>query len=285
MPVRPSFDHAVIVVEDLAAAVGQFTRGGFTVLPGGRHEGMPTHNALVPFADGSYLELLAPVSADDLGRLMTGRRVGLLDAYLSFQSIVAQRFLASLAVGPGVVDYALASHGLLADLTDARARGVTFSGPLPGGRVRPDGRKIEWFVAMPPGTDLPFLIEDVTPRALRVPAARPDMHPNGATGVVRVTVVAANLAASAARYRALLGFEPTAGARLHMLPDAHTLDFDLGPTTITLAEPADKRSALQRALAARGERAYALQVRTARIADAGLFDLPDKEGTHIELVF
>src|SRR5512138_813197 len=120
MAIRPSFDHAVIVVEDLAAAAQQFARSGFGVLPGGRHAGMPTHNALIPFADGSYLELLAPVTRDDFGRLMTWKRVGLLDAYLSFRPVAARRFLASLAAGPGLADYALSSRGLLADLTEAR---------------------------------------------------------------------------------------------------------------------------------------------------------------------
>ena len=53
------FDHVVLVVLDLDAAVAEHRERGFTVTPGGEHAGGLTHNALVGFADGSYLELIA----------------------------------------------------------------------------------------------------------------------------------------------------------------------------------------------------------------------------------
>src|SRR5439155_377339 len=55
----PRLDHVVVVVGPLADAVAVFTSAGFTVTPGGRHDALPTENALVCFADGTYLELLA----------------------------------------------------------------------------------------------------------------------------------------------------------------------------------------------------------------------------------
>ena len=54
-----ALDHLVIAVSDLPRAIADYTALGFTVLEGGRHPGRPTHNALVVFEDGSYLE---PVS-------------------------------------------------------------------------------------------------------------------------------------------------------------------------------------------------------------------------------
>ena len=51
-------DHLVIVVPELEAAVASYRGLGFTVVPGGRHP-IGTHNALIAFADGSYLELIA----------------------------------------------------------------------------------------------------------------------------------------------------------------------------------------------------------------------------------
>ena len=52
-------DHAVIAVADLAAAMADYEALGFTVRFGGEHPGRRTHNALIYFADGSYLELIA----------------------------------------------------------------------------------------------------------------------------------------------------------------------------------------------------------------------------------
>jgi hypothetical protein len=51
-------DHFVVVVADLETAIRNYTTAGFTVVRGGRHN-IGTHNALIAFADGSYLELIA----------------------------------------------------------------------------------------------------------------------------------------------------------------------------------------------------------------------------------
>ena len=49
-------DHVVFVVRDLPGAIDDYRRRGFTVTPGGEHVDRQTHNAVIPFADGSYLE-------------------------------------------------------------------------------------------------------------------------------------------------------------------------------------------------------------------------------------
>src|SRR3990170_2591942 len=54
------FDHAILAVQDLQATRADFHELGFTSIYGGRHRGGLTHNALIAFADGSYLELMAP---------------------------------------------------------------------------------------------------------------------------------------------------------------------------------------------------------------------------------
>src|SRR3972149_5643300 len=51
-------DHLVVVVPDLAAAAKSYAALGFSVVPGGRHP-VGTHNQLIAFADGSYIELIA----------------------------------------------------------------------------------------------------------------------------------------------------------------------------------------------------------------------------------
>ena len=52
-------DHIVIAVHDLDAAVADYRALGFQVAIGGRHPGRTSHNALVVFADGAYLEIIA----------------------------------------------------------------------------------------------------------------------------------------------------------------------------------------------------------------------------------
>ncbi len=53
-----AIDHLVVVTRDLGTAVAGYRALGFTVTPGGRHA-RASHNALVAFADGAYLELIA----------------------------------------------------------------------------------------------------------------------------------------------------------------------------------------------------------------------------------
>jgi hypothetical protein len=53
-----SIDHLVIVVRDLQQAAKDYQELGFTVVPGGKHP-VGSHNVLISFADGSYLELIA----------------------------------------------------------------------------------------------------------------------------------------------------------------------------------------------------------------------------------
>ncbi len=52
------FDHAVIAVQDLDAAMAAYRDLGFAVTPGGKHTGRGTHNAIIRFGL-DYLELLA----------------------------------------------------------------------------------------------------------------------------------------------------------------------------------------------------------------------------------
>lgn len=177
-------DHLVILVPQLDAAIDRYRACGFTVLPGGTHAEGATHNALVVFADGAYLELIAflkPAPEHRWGTLAARGHQGFID----------------MALLPDSVGTVVAA---------AAARGLAYTGPLPGGRLRPDGQRLEWQIGTPPTADLPFLCGDLTPRALRVPeegGAR--QHANGATGVAALTVAVDDLATSLARWRALLG--------------------------------------------------------------------------------
>jgi hypothetical protein len=173
-------DHVVLVVPDLAAAVAEHRERGFTVTPGGEHTGGLTHNALVGFQDGSYLELIA------------------------FHDLAAARGKHSWAPvaerGGGWADFALLSNDLRRDA--AALADLLVRPPEDGGRVRPDGLAIAWRVArlQPP---LPFLIEDLTARELRVPGGDSAEHANGTLGIARIVLGATDPARITERYGVL----------------------------------------------------------------------------------
>lgn len=217
-------DHIVIAVPDLAQARARYEALGFHVLAGGEHPGRTSHNALVVFADGAYLELIAwraPAPQERWWRTLQEH-------------------------GEGLVDFALLPADTAQALADAQARGLhTLHGPVDGGRVRPDGEQLRWSTARHATPDVPFLCGDVTPRRLRVPdGAAERAHPNGATGVAALAVAVHDLRQSLARYRALLGPEAHVGApQADPLTGLETAMVVLQGATLTLQSPAARESA------------------------------------------
>jgi hypothetical protein len=68
-------DHAIWATSDLDAAAARFEREhGLAATGGGRHEGMGTHNRIVPLG-GGYLELLAIADPDEAAASPLGRFV------------------------------------------------------------------------------------------------------------------------------------------------------------------------------------------------------------------
>jgi hypothetical protein len=173
-------DHVVLVVLDLERAIAEWRGRGFIVTPGGEHAGGLTHNALVGFTDGSYVELIAfhDVAA------ARGRH--------QWQPI-AER-------GGGWADFALLSDDLVRDATTLGA--LVAKQPEDDGRTRPDGVALKWRTARLTAP-LPFLIEDVSDRELRVPSGVAAAHANGIAGIVRVVVGSTDPIALRARYDAL----------------------------------------------------------------------------------
>lgn len=209
-------DHVVVVVSSLADASAAFRDAGFTVLPGGRHEGLPTENALVVFADGTYLELLAALDPEARASLRELRGTDRWERHLHEASALARRFLPALAGPDGVADWALRATRLDRVAAESRRRGDVVTGPVEFGRERPDGRRLAMRLLFPAERWLPFLIEDRSPLALRIPDD-PGLraHANGATGLGRVTVRAPGAAAALAyvdRFDASLASRPDGGA-------------------------------------------------------------------------
>lgn len=229
-----TIDHIVIAVADLDRATRDYEVLGFTVLPGGEHP-RGSRNALVVLADGAYLEIIA------FPKPVPGFR---------WWEVFA-------AAGPGFVDYALLPDDFEVDIARQRAAGVALDGPIDGSRLQPDGSRIAWRSARPIEPDIPFLVEDTTPRHLRVPEGAPRIHANGVTGVAAVTVAVRDLAASTARYRALLKQEPVAVGTVPGLGFG-LAQFRLGEQLLSIVAPRGDGAAPASHLAARGQGICAL---------------------------
>jgi catechol 2,3-dioxygenase-like lactoylglutathione lyase family enzyme len=221
-----ALDHVVIRVNDLERAVADYEALGFTVVPGGEHPGLGSRNALIAFADDSYLELIAFDAPAPPVQQSIPKSIRVKQLAAQGQSPPHRRHLSWELVPEGLVDFALVPKQLEQLLERARKTGLHLDGPIPGGRARPDGQRVAWQMAVPDHFDLPFLCADVTPRELRVPRQRE--HVNGVRGIRAIVVAVADLDSTPQRYRKLLGIEPLA------VPRSPALDFVLGTATIRL---------------------------------------------------
>ncbi|MFM0504768.1 VOC family protein [Paraburkholderia caffeinilytica] len=263
-------DHIVIRVHDLTRTIEDFTALGFTVQQGGTHADGVTHNALIGFADGSYIELIAFLQAAPQRRWWN----------------VGQRH------GDGFVDYALLPSSVGAVIDAAHGRGLQYDGPQAGGRVRPDGARLEWQTGRPQTSDLPFLCGDITPRHLRVAEGVVRDHANGVRGVASLTVAVDDLKASLQRYRALLGVSEQE-TRVVALPGLGAVSATVwvGDTPIVLLSPVNvdasrvttEGAALRRQLVTRGEGVFGVALRADGNAEPRVLDRDRTHGAWFEI--
>ncbi|KAI9059784.1 hypothetical protein FKP32DRAFT_1579320 [Trametes sanguinea] len=200
-------DHIVHLTPPgtLEESVDAFRKLGFTVTPGGTHADGQTANALVVFADGTYLELLHFTRPPP-------------------PSVAAQHPWARKQ--PGWIDYAFLGNAgtpSVAETINRRAgadgSGVRYAPEVRGGRKRADdGRVLEWLITAPEGDGagvrgrLPFFCGDVTPRDWRVPLEPRSNteHANTAQRVAYVKLLAPpdDIAAYAKELTSVLGVSP-----------------------------------------------------------------------------
>ncbi|WIG60104.1 MAG: hypothetical protein OJF49_002852 [Ktedonobacterales bacterium] len=145
-----TIDHVTIAGPNLDAMLLAFKGIGLTPEYGGPHAGRPTHMALIGFDDGAYIELISTVAP--------GEASGWWDA--------------AIRENGGPCAWAVGTHEIAAEAARIAGLGVPVRGPTAMGRERPDGTRIAWELAFvgadEPGALLPFLIQDTTPRELRV---------------------------------------------------------------------------------------------------------------------
>jgi len=177
-------DHILIAVENLDEAIETYRRLGFQVSQGGEHPDRGTYNALVPLADGAYFEL-----------------IGVKDRALVQEKW--QLMVETLARENRLMTFALDSDAIEADIAAIRARGVPIGDPAPGERIRPDGQRVAWRKADFENSALPFLIQDVTPREVRIPL--PSEGIERSLGIAAAIVGSHDVDARRADYEKIIG--------------------------------------------------------------------------------
>lgn len=189
---RLDVDHAVFGGTDLDALADRFAALGFEGITGGTHADDTTRMRLIPFRDGSYLELIAPTEGTDPSD--------------------AGYWPVRLGADAGPTAWAIRADDARDVACDAIRAGFAVEGPTPGGRTTPAGRGLEWDAVTlvddavdpldaPTGEALPFVPVDRTPRRWRVPPA--ETHVGPVSGVGGVVLAVADLDAWLRRFRRL----------------------------------------------------------------------------------
>lgn len=137
-----TLEHVVIRVDDLDAAMKDFAALGFHVVYGGVHSSGVTHNALIHFQNGTFLELVAYRKPMLLTVL---KKLGLLDLLLkNTDNHVKYRFTAAVGFPEGFMDAALLSRDIEQDTRLANDRGLKTTKPMPFQRKKPNGDTVHW---------------------------------------------------------------------------------------------------------------------------------------------
>lgn len=238
-------DHFVVVVSELEAAVASFTQAGFTVVRGGKHN-IGTHNALIAFADGTYIELIAFLNP-----------------------VPGHPWQVALEKGGGIIDFCMQTNDLSGDVELLRRAGAVMGDPSAMSRERPDGYRVSWVLSIPQAPfngRVPFLIKDETPRDERVPRER--SHPNGATGI-RTLAIAVDDLGEASRYYARVLGRP--GLPVHRPKlEATGVSFTIGVNEVQLLASKVDDGPLARWIRERGQSAYEVVLASSNGSKAAL---------------
>ena len=249
-------DHIIVTVNDLDKAIDDYKALGFRVMYGGKHASGTTHNALIPFSDGAYIELIA----------LTGDPNTNPDA---------EDFSSFFDFGEGAVGYGLYTDDLEEDVADMKVRGVQATDIRNGSRELPDGRIIKWRIAHVDNRVFPLFLEDETARNWRVPDSdRHTRHENGVKGISQVTFIIDDLHTGIARYRAILGVPPQV--------DHHAAYFLLEHTLLHITVPMD--DAMHKHLEDHRDAPYQIKLKVQRGSVVGKLDNSKSHGLSMELV-
>ncbi len=222
-----SIDHILVASPDPDGALQAIeTQLGLRSTGSGRHPALGTFNHLIWLGD-SFVEL-----------------IGIEDRDLAGATWVGQPVVQAVNAGGGLATWAAATHRIRVEVPELRVHGSDLSEPIPGERVRPDGRIVRWALAAPSvlgPLEPPFLIEHDLAAAEWSPEEQAERaaqrHPIG--GPVRLEMLelpAADLPKVTARYLRTTGIGPFRPS----LAGRGARDATVGPHTIRLVPSRDQ---------------------------------------------
>jgi hypothetical protein len=184
MPAR-AIDHLVLGTMDLNALGARFEALGFRIGARNRHP-WGTENRIIQLGDESFLELIAVGEGAEIPPHQAG--------HFSFGAFVHD----AIVRAPGLSMLALKSTDARADAAHFAHEGIGAYAPFHFGRKgkRPDGSEVEvsFTLAFAHERTMPdcgfFTCQQHYPHNFWANAMQ--VHPNGATGIARVTMVAEN---------------------------------------------------------------------------------------------
>ncbi|MGH8210949.1 MAG: VOC family protein [Steroidobacteraceae bacterium] len=246
------FDHVMIAVRDLDETSRKYRQLGFEVVPGGRHPGFGTHNALVRLG-WDFLELIA--IRDPQERALLGPRGAGLTHFLKARQ-------------GGFVDVILETHATDQLAERLAAAGVNFGAPFSLGRVRPDGLATKnRILPTGPGSRrqlYPSLIEWEQPDPERLSPEGQAPHANGAIKAAAIAIIVDDLNAAKRAYVEVLGL-PVSEEEFVAELSARRLRCTAGSLTIDLLAAAGT-GVVQSTLAAMGEGLFEVRLRVKDLA-------------------
>lgn len=177
-----TIDHVTIAGRNLAALESAFGLLGLGAVYGGAHSNGITHMSVLGFDDGSYIELISTRDKEEKSPLWEDCISG--DA--------------------GICAWAVEADDVPAEASRLAARGIQVKGPVYMNRRRPDGKTAEWDLAFigahEPGSKLPFIIKDRTPRELRVEPTK-TVSGTELTGIGKIILGVTDIGASMESFR------------------------------------------------------------------------------------
>ncbi|HLI09392.1 MAG TPA: VOC family protein [Ktedonobacteraceae bacterium] len=219
------FDHTVIAVRDLDAAISAYQALGFDVSPGGRHTGLGTYNAIIRFGL-DYIELLSVYdrSEAEQGRGLSGET--LLDFFAQHEG--------------GLVGYALATDDIEQEAERFRRTGLQAQGPFGMQRMRPDGHLLSWSLLVPGGVSWrrrwPFFIQWGVSDEQRLAWEKPGVHANGVVRWTGISVGVHDLESAIDLYQRQIGLALEQRNEVTALA-ARRATFRVGSSSIELLAP------------------------------------------------
>lgn len=144
-----SLDHIVFAGNDLQAATKEYGNIALKSVKGGEHDNWGTYNYLAYFSNNCYIEWLG---INDVSKAQASENP-------LIQHLV--HVLSTKSQGP--FQFALRTTKLDAYVEHFKANNISFTGPVHGERLKPDGTTLRWRMLFPTydyeQETLPFLIE------------------------------------------------------------------------------------------------------------------------------